>query len=97
MKNDYAKKLLKQRNILRGQEKRELISGAVDALHKIYAVELNELHGFGKERIDQLQKSVDADFLEWEALQESADWDFADGKLDERYEKIMGNAKSKRL
>lgn len=97
MKNDYAKRLLKQRNILRGQEKRELISSVVDVLHKIYAVELNELYGFGRERIEQLQKSVDDDFLEWEALQEGADWDFADGKLDERYEKIMGNAKSKRL
>lgn len=95
MKNDYVRKITSQKKILSSQEKRKIISGVVDALHKIYAVELNELHGFGKERLEQLQKSVDADFLEWEAWKEETGWDFADGKLDQRYQKIMRSEKRK--
>lgn len=90
MKNAYAAKLQAQRVTIKNVERAALVHRVADMIGKAYAVELNDEFGFGRDRIKKVQNGVDSIIIECEALANGVDWGYADGKLDERYKKIMG-------
>lgn len=91
-KNEYAKKIKLAKNIIKASERREIISRTVDIMLKASVVALNQEFQFGGTRAHRYRKTLEAVLLEYGALQESADVDYADGKLDQAYDQILGGA-----
>ena len=90
MKNAYAAKLQAKRVHLRNSERAELIHRILTTVYQASAVALNEQFGFGADRIEKYREALDATICEYGELGNGADWDYADGKLEQRYERIMG-------
>lgn len=89
MKNAYAAKLQAQRVHLRNSERAELIHRILTTVYQASAVALNEQFGFGADRIEKYREALDATICEYGKLGDGADWDYADGKLEQRYAQIM--------
>ena len=90
MKNAYAAKLQAQRVRLRNSERAELIHRILTTAYQASAVALNEQFGFGADRIEKFRMALDKTIREYVELGNGADWDYADGKLEQRYEQIRG-------
>lgn len=93
MKNAYAAKIQMARMALKAAERREVIDRTVDILHKVSVVALNRAFGFGGVRAGRYQATLEQVLVEYGALQDSVDLDYADGKLDAEYKKIMEGPK----
>lgn len=52
---------------------------------------LNEQFGFGAERISRFRDAMEQTIIEYGAMLDDVDADYADGKLSKRYEQIMGD------
>ena len=91
MKNAYAAKLQAQRVHLRNQERADLIHRILTTVYQASAVALNEQFGFGADRISRFRDAMEQTIVEYGALLDSVDADYADGKLAQRYEQIMGD------
>lgn len=89
MKNAYAAKLQAQRVRLRNSERAELIHRILTTVYQASAVALNEEFGFGADRIEEFRETLDKTISEYGELGNGADWDYADGKLEQRYTQIM--------
>lgn len=89
MKNAYAAKLQAQRVRLRNSERAELIHRILTTVYQASAVALNEQFGFGADRIEKYREALDDTICEYGKLGDGADWDYADGKLEQRYAQIM--------
>ena len=63
--------------------------GAV-TIYQASAIALNDQFGFGRERISRFRDAMEAVINEYGVLMDGADADYADGKLANRYESIMG-------
>lgn len=90
MKNAYAAKLQAQRAHLRNEERAELIHRLLTTIYQSAAVTLNEEFGFGPERIVRFRDGLNRVIVEYGALMDGTDVDYADGKLEQRYKAIMG-------
>ena len=53
-------------------------------------VALHEVYGFGPERISRFRDGMEAVIMEYGGLMDETDADYADGKLAQRYEAIVG-------
>lgn len=91
MKNAYAAKLQAQRVHLRNSERAELIHRILTTVYQASAVALNEQFGFGAERISRFRDAMEQTIIEYGAMLDDVDADYADGKLSKRYEQIMGD------
>ena len=89
MKNAYAAKIQAQRAHLRNEEREKLIHRILTTVYQESAVALNEQFGFGADRIEKYRDAMDAIICEYGELGDGADWDYADGKLEQRYAQIM--------
>lgn len=91
MKNAYAAKLQAQRVHLRNEERAELINRILTTVYQASAVALNEQFGFGADRISRFRDAMEQTIIEYGAMLDDVDADYADGKLSKRYEQIMGD------
>lgn len=91
MKNAYAAKLQAQRVHLRNEERAELIHRILTTVYQASAVALNEQFGFGADRISRFRDAMEQTIIEYGAMLDDVDADYADGKLSKRYEQIMGD------
>ena len=91
MKNAYAAKLQAQRVRLRNSERAELIHRILTTVYQASAVALNEQFGFGADRISRFRDAKEQTIIEYGAMLDDVDADYADGKLSKRYEQIMGD------
>ena len=91
MRNAYAAKIQAQRVHLRNEERAELIHRILTTVYQASAVALNEQFGFGADRIARFRDAMEQTIMEYGAMLDSVDADYADGKLAQRYEQIMGD------
>lgn len=91
MRNAYAAKIQAQRVHLRNEERAELIHRILTTVYQASTVALNEQFGFGADRISRYRDAMEQTIIEYGALLDSVDADYADGKLAQRYEYIMGD------
>ena len=89
MKNAYAAKLQAQRVRLQNKERTDLIQQILTTVYQASAVALNEQFGFGADRISRFREAMEKTIVEYGALLNSTDTEYADGKLEQRYKQIM--------
>ena len=89
MKNAYAAKLQTNRIRMKNNERAELIHRILITVYQASAVALNEQFGFGADRIARFRDSTEHIIIEYGALLDSADAEYADCKLEQRYKRIM--------
>lgn len=89
MKNAYAAKIQARRVHLRNEERADLINRILTTVYQASAVALNEQFGFGADRISRFREAMEKTIVEYGALLDSTDTDYADGKLEQRYKQIM--------
>ena len=90
MKNAYAAKLAAKRQHLRAEERSELVHRLMTTIYQSAAIALNEEFGFGTDRITRFRDAMERIIIEYGALMDGTDVDYADGKLEQRYKAIMG-------
>ena len=90
MRNAYAAKLMATKQILKNEERAALVRRCLTTIYQAAAVALNDEFGFGAERIVRFREKLNSTIEQYGALLEGTDADYADGKLEEAYEKIMG-------
>ena len=89
-RNAYVGKLIAAKAALTQQQKAALIHRILTTVYQASAIALNEQFGFGAERIARFRDCMEAVIMEYGGLMDEADVDYADGKLAQRYETIMG-------
>ena len=89
MKNAYAAKLQAQRVRLQNKERTDLIQQILTTVYQASAVALNEQFGFGADRISRFRDAIERTIIEYGAILDSTDAEYADCKLEERYKQIM--------
>lgn len=92
MKNAYANKIRVTRAAVKAAERREIIDRTVNILFKVSVLALNQAFDFGGVRARRYRDTLEHVLVEYGALQDSADVDYADGKLDQAYDQILGGA-----
>ena len=90
-KNAFAGKLIAVKAALTQQQKAALIHRVLTTVYQASAIALNEQFGFGAERIARFRDGMEAVVQEYGVLLGDTDADYADGKLAQRYEAIMGD------
>lgn len=90
MRNAYAAKITAARSAMKNAERAELVHRVLTTVYQSSAVALNEQFGFGADRIAKYRDAFEKTIIEYGALMDSADAEYADGKLEERYQQIIG-------
>ena len=90
-RNTFAGKLIAAKAALTQQQKAALIHRVLTTVYQTSAIALNEQFGFGAERIARFRDGMEAVIQEYGVLLDDTDADYADGKLAQRYEAIMGD------
>lgn len=88
-KNRYAKVLTEVRSALTAEEKQQIIWHVVEIMEQAFAVAQNEEFGHGKRRHERSRKRLADVFERYEVEKRLNDLDYADGKLEEAFKKIM--------
>lgn len=88
-RNAYAAKLMAAKGAVTAHQRAELVHRCLTTVYQASAVALHEVYGFGPDRIERFKEAMEAVILEYGDLLNSVDADYADGKLNERYRKIM--------
>lgn len=91
-RNAYAAKIQMVRSHLKTEERAEIVNRVLTTVYQSSAVALNEQFGFGADRIARFRDAMEKVIMEYGDLQTAVDADYADGKLAQRYEQIMGDA-----
>ena len=89
MKNAYAAKLQAQRVRLQNKERTDLIQQILTTVYQASAVALNEQFGFWADRISRFRDAIERTIIEYGAILDSIDAEYADCKLEQRYKRIM--------
>ena len=89
-KNAFAAKMMAAKAALSMQERQALIHRVLTTVYQASAVALHEEFGFGPGRIERFKDAMEAVILEYGDLLSGTDADYADGKLEEQYNKIVG-------
>ena len=87
VKNAYAVKLMAAKGAVSRAER-----AAITTVFQASAVALNEQFGFGPERIARFREGMERTINEYGVMLDAADADYADGKLEQRYRRIMREA-----
>ena len=86
----FATKLALAKSVMKREERRAVVYRCIDTLSQSAVIALNREYGFGQERairfLEELQRVVE----EYGVLADGADVDYADDKLKEAYNRIMG-------
>ena len=90
-KNHYAAKLMAQKSRLSNEERGRIVHHCLTTIYQAAAIALNEEYGFGVERIERFRDKLNDTLLEFGALQDDTDTDYAMGALERRYTQIMGD------
>ena len=90
-RNAFAGKLIAVKAALTQQQKAALIHRVLTTVYQASAIALNEQFGFGAERISRFRDGMESVIQEYGVLLDDTDADYADGKLAQRYEAIMGD------
>ena len=93
-RNAYAAKLMAAKGAVTAHQRAALVHRCLTTVYQASAVALHEVYGFGPDRIERFRDAMEAVILEYGDLMDNVDADYADGKLDERYRKIMGGAEN---
>lgn len=88
-KNAYAAKMMAAKAVMSVSERKALIDRCITTIYQASAVALNEKFGFGAERIGRFRDELNDTILEYGALMDGADVEYADSKLEQRYRQIM--------
>lgn len=88
-KNAYAAKLMAAKAAMSLAERKELINRCITTIYQASAVALNEKFGFGASRIEKFRDELNTTINEYGALMDGADVEYADAKLEQRYNQIM--------
>ena len=91
-RNAYAAKLMAAKGAVPAHQPAALVHRCLTTDYQASAVALHKVYGFGPERIERFKAAMEAVILECGDLMDDVDADFADGKLEERYKRIMGGA-----
>ena len=89
-RNAYAAKLMAVKGAVTAHQRAALVHRCLTTAYQASAVALHEVYGFGPDRIERFRDAMEAVILEYGDLMDNVDADYADGKLEERYRKIMG-------
>lgn len=89
-KNAYAARIMATKAALKTAERRELIHHLITTIFQASALALHNDFGFGKDRIEKFRTALDSTILEYGVWLSDTDVDYADGKLEEAYQKIIG-------
>ena len=89
-RNAYAAKLMAAKGAVTAHQRAALVHRCLTTVYQASAVALHEVYGFGPDRIERFRDAMEAVILEYGDLMDNVDADYADGKLEERYRKIMG-------
>ena len=88
-KNRYAKVLTEVRSALTEEEKQQIIWHVVEVIDHADAIALNRAFGFGPKRLERYRRALADVCEEFEVEKRLNDLDYADGKLEEAYKRIM--------
>lgn len=88
-KNQYAKVLQQVKSALTAEEKQQIIWHVVEVIDHADAIAMNRAFGFGQQRIERYRRALADVCEEFEVEKRLNDLDYADGKLEEAYKKIM--------
>lgn len=89
MKNAFARKLTVAKQTISYAEKQNIVRRCINTIFYAFAIALNEEFGFGAGRIMRLKEKMEKVIEEYGVLASGADTDYADGKLEEAFKKIM--------
>lgn len=89
-RNTYAAKMMAAKGAVTQRQKSVLVNRCITTIYQASAIALNDQFGFGRERISRFRDAMEAVINEYGVLMDGADADYADGKLANRYESIMG-------
>jgi hypothetical protein len=87
--NAYAKKLMAAKQALSFVEKQNIVRRCIETIFYASAVALNDEFGFGADRIMRFKDALEKTVSEYGILVSEADTEYADGKLEEAFKKIM--------
>ena len=93
-KNAYAAKLMAAKAAMSQDEKRALIRRILTTIRQAEAVALNDEFGFGAKRFERFCRRMEAVFDQYGDFLDDIDADFADGKLEAAYKRIVDKKKS---
>lgn len=88
--NAFAVKIAAAKAALTDKERKAVVHRCITTIFQASAVALNEEFGFGPERIIRFRNMVEQAITEYGGLMNDTDVDYADGKLEEAYKRIMG-------
>lgn len=88
-KNAYAQQL----QLKKALERQDLIKRTAQTCLDIMTIALNDEFRFGPERLERLAKRFNDFFTEYDDMLEDG-VDYADGKLKDRIDQIMGRQKN---
>ena len=87
--NAYARKLTAAKHAISHMERQEIVRRCINTIFMASAVALNDEFGFGCERIMRFKVAMEKIVDEYGGLASGADLDYADGKLEEAFKRIM--------
>lgn len=90
MRNSYAKKIHQKRILMKNEERLALIRRTLTTVYYAAVITLNDSFGFGADRIQRFRDGLDETIHAYGGLMDDVDADYADGKLEQVYQKIMG-------
>lgn len=88
-KNQYAKVLQQVKSALTAEEKQQIIWHVVEVIDHADAIAMNRAFGFRQKRIERYRRALADVCEEFEVEKRLNDLDYADGKLEEAYKRIM--------
>ena len=89
MKNAFARKLTVAKQTISYAEKQNIVRRCINTIFYASAVALNEEFGLGAKRLMRFKERMEKVVEEYGLLASGADTDYADGKLEEAFKKIM--------
>lgn len=88
-KNQYAKVLQQVKSALTAEEKQQIIWHVVEVMDQANVIATHRAFGHGKKRNERRLKALADVCEEFEVEKRLNDLDYADGKLEEAYKRIM--------
>lgn len=89
-KNTYAAKLRAQGIVAANLQKQAIVRMCITTVFQASAIALNEEFGFGADRVKRFRDAMEAVMMEYGALQDGVDTEYAQSKLEQRYLQIVG-------
>ena len=88
--NAYAAQLMAAKAAMTQEAKRALVGRCITTIFQASAIALNDEFGFGAERIERFREKLNRTIEEYGTFLDDTDVDYADGKLEEAYLRIVG-------